>query len=778
MITNTIQILSVLIILSIISCQDLTGGLANTTSSLLPSGIPSAINSNFNAIMDSFKSGAISEFLPKELDLSKVSEIDNILKDLNSTNFEFDGQGMIPDMKNLTESSPCIKKLANVFSFMSMAEQLAFYGAYQTTLSNKTTENQGRCFAPKTLHQTFKKINVGNIQAMNKRMTQDSKNIRNSFSCVGDTFRKLKIAADYKENIEGFINSQRTSNQCKGTFMRNLSQILGARRRYLLLNTQDSNSTAIVDSEGKIIGYSWLETEVADITKAFLTFADCYQALPEAITKTYADVLNKISADPICSQADAKRLLQIPTISDIKAQASGVIGVIGDLKNATAIDALKDATGGSIDALKNATGSTIIQTLVSGSAMDAFKNATGSAMDAFKNATGSAMDALKNATGSAMDAIKKAIKAKSIGNINFDDEQKKQLNIIADNLKKKGGDYDRAGQILAGVTQETALQSKCNMLHSISGLFTKQNEMINKLLFSEKQKQKEKCTDDYIVYMNKPKGGSSGNLYCTGADTLCQNTSLEFKNSYTDFSMTAVSACISSKRITFGYTESDKFGKTFDFNSDDIATCEKGQSNKCAKEFSKMKTAKSKRILQAADNKCIPSMKADCSDMVAQNCAASNLLETIQGNEPSSTDNSLPKECQNFDPVNPNYVQCFTWINKHLIAFTIFPILKKIDNLQALINESQAMRLRYLQENQIKIVATDASSTDTVAQLPASEVAISSDEVEIDGTTPDKIATADVVAEIDNSSSANSNSSSFNKFGYALIFLIIVIFMN
>ena len=88
------------------------------------------------------------------------------------------------------------------------------------------------------------------------------------------------------------------------------------------------------------------------------------------------------------------------------------------------------------------------------------------------------------------------------------------------------------------------------------------------------------------------------------------------------------------------------------------------------------------------------------------------------------------------------------------------------------------MRLRYLQENQIKIVATDASSTDTVAQLPASEVAISSDEVEIDGTTPDKIATADVVAEIDNSSSANSNSSSFNKFGYALIFLIIVIFMN
>ena len=186
--------------------------------------------------------------------------------------------------------------------------------------------------------------------------------------------------------------------------------------------------------------------------------------------------------------------------------------------------------------------------------------------------------------------------------------KKKQLNIIADNLKKKGGDYDKAGQILAGVTQETALQNKCNMPALVQGLLSTPNDILNKLIFSEfaKIKSKETCTGDYIVYLSKPKGGSSGNLYCTDAGDLCQNTSFELKNSYNDATLNMVYACISSTRFTFGYYDSDKFGKAFDYTSDNIITCEKGQSNKCAKEFTEMKTINSKRILQEAEDKCVP----------------------------------------------------------------------------------------------------------------------------------------------------------------------------
>merc|ERR1712032_1770520 len=49
------------------------------------------------------------------------------------------------------------------------------------------------------------------------------------------------------------------------------------------------------------------------ITKAFLNFAECYTALPEAIPKTYSSLLGKVSKDPVCAAAEteAGRLLRI-----------------------------------------------------------------------------------------------------------------------------------------------------------------------------------------------------------------------------------------------------------------------------------------------------------------------------------------------------------------------------------------------------------------------------------------------------------------------------------
>ena len=75
---------------------------------------------------------------------------------------------------------------------------------------------------------------------------------------------------------------------------------------------------------------------------------------------------------------------------------------------------------------------------------------------------------------------------------------------------------------------------------------------------------------------------------------------------------------------------------------------------------------------------------------------------------------------------NPDYTKCFTWINRYLISYTLFPLLENLENIQKVIAESEATSsLRYLQGgyNDIKIVKKDGywnydkSEFDRVAPL-------------------------------------------------------------
>ena len=70
---------------------------------------------------------------------------------------------------------------------------------------------------------------------------------------------------DYKENLQQFIDTQANSNQCMSTFLKELNQILGSRRRYLLLNKRDINSTSLTDEDENIKGYPWLEEEAENV---------------------------------------------------------------------------------------------------------------------------------------------------------------------------------------------------------------------------------------------------------------------------------------------------------------------------------------------------------------------------------------------------------------------------------------------------------------------------------------------------------------------------------
>lgn len=331
--------------------------------------------------------------------------------------------------------------------------------------------------------------------------------------------------------------------------------------------------------------------------------------------------------------------------------------------------------------------------------------------------------------------------------------------------------------MISGFITEEKLNSKCNMPGLLKGLLAEQNDKLIDVIYSEikKNEQQVACTTDYLVLISKPRGGQDGKVNCIDADNTCADTSFTYKTPFNDSSMTMASGCISSQRYIFGYFDDQNFGKGLEFVSQKINTCEKGLSNKCAKEFANMKKSP-KRILQETAT-CVPKMKADCNEAVSENCEESKLFENISENEPSSTDSGLPSECQNIDPLNPNYINCFTWINKNLIAYTIFPKMGDVEDLQELINKSQAAAaLRYLQETSIKIVKTDASSTDVVAQIPAESYTLSASDVEIDGSTPDTITvTSDPVAEME---SNDDNSASFAKIGFASIAFIIAAIIN
>ena len=126
----------------------------------------------------------------------------------------------------------------------------------------------------------------------------------------------------------------------------------------------------------------------------------------------------------------------------------------------------------------------------------------------------------------------------------------------------------------------------------------------------------------------------------------------------------------------------------------------------------------------------------------------------------------------------PEYNKCFAWINKNLIAYTLFPQIKNIKFLQKLItnNEKPAASLRYLQDttDNLKVVKTDSSTKDTIAQIPKDQYEISDKDIVIDGASPDKINNENKVEEIE--TEANKSGILFVKAGYIFAFAFVMMF--
>ena len=164
----TFKILLFMIIISTLTCQDLIGGSNNSTenkTSILSLNQTKAENSTktntaaANSTSD-FRKGSIKDYIPKNIDVSNINEINKLLSEIDPINFEFSGE-MIPDVKDLAEKTPCVGKLTEILSKMSKAEQIALYGSYRAAQNTKTADNIDRCFDPIFFRKTFRKINKG-----------------------------------------------------------------------------------------------------------------------------------------------------------------------------------------------------------------------------------------------------------------------------------------------------------------------------------------------------------------------------------------------------------------------------------------------------------------------------------------------------------------------------------------------------------------------------------------------------------------------------------------
>merc|ERR1712224_1037240 len=102
-------------------------------------GMQDAIQDMSKEIMAQMKKGAFKGNLPN-MDFTNITNVEAMLNEFSEENFNLDDNFMIPDLKNLTQTAPCVKRLEDIFEIMSTAEQVAFFGAYKAAQKNKTAE--------------------------------------------------------------------------------------------------------------------------------------------------------------------------------------------------------------------------------------------------------------------------------------------------------------------------------------------------------------------------------------------------------------------------------------------------------------------------------------------------------------------------------------------------------------------------------------------------------------------------------------------------------------
>merc|ERR1712032_957062 len=116
------------------------------------------------------------------------------IKELKEKDIDIENTEVLPELKEKMAKVACIGRMKEVISLMPESEQMAILGAYQAMVEKTAVSGKEnpRCFEPKVFHFVFRQLNSGYIKSINKRMSSDSKVVRNSFKCAKQTFNELK----------------------------------------------------------------------------------------------------------------------------------------------------------------------------------------------------------------------------------------------------------------------------------------------------------------------------------------------------------------------------------------------------------------------------------------------------------------------------------------------------------------------------------------------------------------------------------------------------------
>jgi len=691
---------------------------------------------------------------PEPLDYQPVPG-DDLLRETEQLMGEF----------NKFVSEDCIRKHAPLLSWMSLSEQALFYVSF---VNQKTYyKDANRCFDTITFKKSFIKFVKGTNANFTSRMSLESKKVRQGLACISKTFSAVASSnsTDYKEPIDNLVDSQARSNQCLASFVTLLQNTLNNRRKYFFMDSTLQKNVSSLSGAGNIIAFAWTEDEVKILTPAFIEFAQCYSAYPDALTSTIAEVQTRLANDPSCVSA-------VPTRKEAE----------GDYR------------------------------FLQGNSSSSTTNSTPATSGSSPAPSGSSP--APNTKRKPVDP-----KKKNINTIEISTEMQTYIDAITLNLNSKGDLSARVASALTVALTNDNIKKKCDFVGFISSSLRNAQ-----LIQSEyvKIKKNTNCTEDYVMLASNLGSVGNGTLKCTAG---CNTTSLLWKSKPLGQFAIGV-GCAAGNRFGFAYSSDPKSGQLFDFVGKNFNLCAGGaeQSNQCAKFYANL--AKSIRMMQGstnqtspanqtssgsapaspsssgpapmkpATNNCVSPMKATCQDAFNKFCKDSNLFAGLNKLTPSQKGVNLPSACENIDPLNPDYVPCFTWIAKNLIRNSLFPRYTNIINIQSTIVNSQQTTLRYLQTDAeaIVIVKNDITTSDSTLQMSDSEFKLVATDAVIDGSNPDTqadsttqekdivIPTTDVspvspVVPTTNDTNTNGTSSGSLSAGYLVVssFLLFVV---
>jgi hypothetical protein len=528
-----------------------------------------------------------------------VTNTTNPTSDASLTETSF----LIPELANLTSTDECIKKHSTILSYMQTEEQQLFFTAYQ---NRNTTES--RCFNPSFFKNSFLNVTKKGFGKFNKLVSDNSKSVRQSLSCIVKTFTAVASSDNtvYQNYMNVLVDSQGQTNQCFAAFLTILENTLNARRKYLLLNGEVQKNASFIDFTGKIVSFPWTQEEVNIITPAFIDFANCYSALPNTLTSMVADIQTALAADPNCAPTTTARLLGMtrflqastatpttttPTTTPTTTNTTTTNTTTPTTTNTTTTNTTTPTSTNTTTT--NTTTPTSTNTTTTNTTTPTTTNTTTTNTTTPTTTNTTTTNTTKSDDKGKSDKGKK----KSIADVTINTDLAAYIADVQANIKNSS---EILYNSLATAVNSTTKKIKCDFVGVLSSSIKNGDQL--KIMKNQYTlaKSKKPCNDTFIVYATNAAAAGAGFIGCVSG---CEVKPIEWKSNKVLEYFTAAAGCVNGKRFAFAYSKDKTNGEFFDFVAPQYNICSEsaGQANQCAKYYANLgKASNTLRYLETS----------------------------------------------------------------------------------------------------------------------------------------------------------------------------------